>query len=265
MDDILSTLLNLYVFTTGRRIFALRKVLTAAKAEKLAELAAHCEAALAHDRETRTLEARWSGQSNVATGSPALRETDIATDNCLTALRDAADAQLRVVKPNDSLAQSGTQLLQLIFPAGVGAITSLPYVEELNEVDRILGVLTEKAWKKTVSDLGLTRHVSLLGELGATYHAQLNAPAEKVTTFAMVREARQKGQRLMLQAVALILGKYPLDTAEHAAGRAAMLTPILDQNEAIRQYLRSRRAVQDVNPETGEVVAEAPVKEEKPE
>jgi hypothetical protein len=170
-----------------------------------------------------------------------------------------------VLKPNDSLAKSGAKLMLELYPSGVGAITSLSYVEELNEVERVLEALKSKVWKKTVSDLALSRHVTLLEELAASYKAKLNAPAEKVATFAEVRDARQKGQRLMLQAVAMIVGKHPFDTPEDVASRSALLTPILDQNEAIRQYLRSRRAVQDVNPETGEVDPNAPAKEEKPQ
>jgi hypothetical protein len=263
MDETLSTLLNLYVFTVGRRIFALSKVIEVAKAEKFSALIAHCEAALAHDRETRTLEAKWSGQANATTGSSALRDTDIATDNCLTAIRDAIDSQLRVLKPNDPLAKSGAQLLLELYPSGVGAITSLSYVEELNEVERVLDVLKSKGWKKTVSDLALTRHVALLEELAGIYKTKLNAPAEKIATYAEVRAARHKGQRLMLQAVALILGKHPFDTPEDVASRSALLAPIFEQNEAIRQYLRSRRAVQDVNPETGAIDPSAPAKDEK--
>ena len=62
----------------------------------------------------------------------------------------------------------------------------------------------------------------------------------------------------MLEAVAMIVGKYPRSTPEHVANRTALLGPILQQNEAIRAYLRSRRPVQDVNPETGEEDAAAP-------
>ena len=35
--------------------------------------------------------------------------------------------------------------------------------------------------------------------------------------------------------------------------RSALLAPILKQNEAIRTYLRARRGVEDVDPETGEI------------
>lgn len=49
---------------------------------------------------------------------------------------------------------------------------------------------------------------------------------------------------------------------EYKAGdveaRAALLGPVLRQNEEIRRYLRSRRKVEDVDPETGEVDPGAP-------
>ncbi len=57
---------------------------------------------------------------------------------------------------------------------------------------------------------------------------------------------------LLLQAVAIILGKYPSDNDADLAGRAKLLAPIFRQNDAIRDYLRARRPVVDVNPETGE-------------
>jgi hypothetical protein len=57
---------------------------------------------------------------------------------------------------------------------------------------------------------------------------------------------------LLLEAVAIILGKHHKRTSEGTAQRLSLLGPILKQDEAIRQYMRVRRAVADVNPETGE-------------
>ncbi len=61
-------------------------------------------------------------------------------------------------------------------------------------------------------------------------------------------------QTLLLQAIAMALAKYPSDNAADLSGRAVLIGPILRQNEAIGQYLKSRRMVPDVNPETGEKV-----------
>ncbi len=56
----------------------------------------------------------------------------------------------------------------------------------------------------------------------------------------------------MLQAVAIILGKYPSDNDADLAARGKLLAPIFRQNDAIRDYLRARRPVVDINPDTGE-------------
>ena len=41
---------DVYVFPTGRRLFALSQVASRAKTQGFAELAKHCEGAVAHDR-----------------------------------------------------------------------------------------------------------------------------------------------------------------------------------------------------------------------
>jgi hypothetical protein len=252
MIDVLFSLLNLYVFSTGRRIFAMGQVLERAKKAKLDAIAAHCEATIAHDRETRKLEARWAGQPAVITYSPELRATDISTDNCLIALRDAIDSQLRVIKPEDPLAASIIRLQKVLFPQGAGTITSMNYVEEIAEVDRVLEVLAEESWKPTVAELHIQRHIARLTELAQKYHELLEAPPSKVL-FDQVHASRQKGQRMLHEAVAMIMGRYPSASPEHVEGFHALMGPILKQNDAIGEYYRTRRAVQDVNPDTGEV------------
>jgi hypothetical protein len=71
--------------------------------------------------------------------------------------------------------------------------------------------------------------------------------------FGTVKAARAQGQDLLLQTVAMIVGAFPKSTPDHVAARTALLSPIMRQNEAIRQYMRGRRggAVADVDPETG--------------
>ena len=77
--------------------------------------------------------------------------------------------------------------------------------------------------------------------------------------------ARAQGQEHLLQAVSLILGRYYQSTPADVAARAELLAPILRQNEAIRQYLRMRRSVEDVNPDPGEVDPGAPPSSPEPQ
>jgi hypothetical protein len=51
----------------------------------------------------------------------------------------------------------------------------------------------------------------------------------------------------------MTLGQYPSDSEADRKARNDVLGPIFAQNEAIRGYLRQRKAIEDVNPDTGEV------------
>jgi len=102
-----------------------------------------------------------------------------------------------------------------------------------------------------VKEFGLGRLAKRLAELAAEYREALNAPPPSLVAWGQVRAARAEGQGRLLEAVAIIVGKHHKRTPEGAAERAVLLDPILKQNEAIGQYLRARRAVADVNPDTG--------------
>ena len=257
MDVSLALLLNLYVLSTGRRLWALAQVEKAALDADLNPLAAHCHQALADDQVTRDLEARWAGDKGASQFAPEARPVDTLVDIALGALRDAIDAEARDADPGDLLAADAGKLLQEAFPVGLAAITTLPYFEELSEVQRIIALLKSDAWADKVEHLGLQRRLTRLVELEKKYAEVIALPARTVT-FDEVKAARQKGQNRLLQAVAMILGQYPSESETDVAGRRALLAPILKQNEAIRDYLRARRTVEDVNPETGEVVPAAP-------
>lgn len=253
MDATLSALLNFYIFSTGRRLFALKQVKQAAETAGFAALATHCDAAIAHDNSVRTLEARWLGQNPEALHSPEARQIDLLVDTALGALRDGIDAAARGSAPDDPLGAAAVKLNDTLYPAGnVAAITTLPMIEELAQVERIVEAAGSPAWSATVQDLGVSRQVARLAALLPSYRAALGAPAGKVS-FAEVKDARARGQVLLLQAAAMILGRHPSDEPADLAGRKALLGPILAQNEAIRAYLRARRSVEDVNPDTGEV------------
>jgi hypothetical protein len=260
MEPFLASLLTFYTFSTGRRLFAMFQVRKAAVAASFVDLAAHVGDVIMHDTETRVLEAKWAGRK-ATTYSPEARQLDIYVDAALTAFRDGAEAQIRASAPGDPLADAAQKMLSVLFPKGAGAITSLGFVEELAEVNRILKHVEEPDYKALVTELGLARQVTRLKDLEGQYRAAIEGPGGQLT-FAKVKEARAKGQSLMLQAVAMILGKYPSDSEADRKARGALMEPILVQNEAIRRYLRERKPIEDVNPETGEIEQAPPANEE---
>jgi hypothetical protein len=258
MDVALGSLINLYVFSTGRRLFAMQQVQKRAAERGFAELTTHAERAIENDRLTRQLDGRWAArQLRPVPGEDAVQRIDAVVDRTLTALRDGAESQAAVARPGDGTAEKVGGFLREIFPMGVAAVMSMTYVEELAAVDSIVAKLTGPL-APVVGELGLGRHADRLAELAVEYRAALEGPRSEPLDFGQVRAARARGHEMLLQAAAIIMGRYPLSTPEHIEARAALLGPILEQNEAIRQYFRARRMVEDVDPDTGEVDAAAP-------
>jgi len=252
MDATLGSLLSFYAFSTGRRLFATQEVKKIAEAQGLAALGAHCGAAIAHDQATRDLEARWASDKEASQYSPEARQIDILVDTALGALRDSIDADARDAAPGDALGEAAAKLQKAAFPSGVAAVTTLSFVDELAEVQRIIALLQAAEWSGVVQQIGLGRRLSRLVELENVYQAAIAQPS-KTVTFDQVKQARAKGQSLLLQAVAMILGQYPSDATADVEARRRLLEPIFRQNEAIRGYLRARRAIEDVDPATGQV------------
>lgn len=262
MEAPLSAFFDFYQFPTGRRLFALAQVMKRAAARKLPDVAKHCNAALAHDRNCLDLERRWAGIAAEARGkgpvvatpsaSASTLKLDALVDRTLTAIRDQAQNQTLGAAPDDPIFGMVGSFLKEIFPSNVQDVTGLPFVEELAAVENIVDKLTGKALAPAVKELGLERLVNRLVGLTDQYRAALQAPAPETLAFGQVRAARAEGQDLLLQTVAIVLGKFFRNTPEDAEARAELLGPILEQQRAIAAALKGRRAVEDVNPETGE-------------
>ena len=258
MDISLSSLINLHVFPTGRRLWAMHQLQDCAAERGLADLEAHAGRAVEHDHRTRDLDARWAArQLQQGQGEDPVQRADILVDRTLLALRDAAECQAAVARPGDGTAEKVKSFLDNLFPMGVAAVASMTYTDELAAVEGIVNKLRGPL-APLVTELDIGRHADRLSELVGDYRGALAGPRREPIDFGQVRAARARGQEMLLQAVAMILGLSPLSTPEHLTLRTALLGPILEQNDAIRQYFRARCMVEDVDPETGEVDAGAP-------
>ena len=252
MDISLGSLFKLYAFSTGRRMYAMSLTRPIAVELGNKKIVKHIDAAIAQDRVTRELDLRWAGRTLLNRGNGKLKEIDALTDNMITALRDGALLQTRGMEPGDAIHDTVDAFLTDLLPAGVPAITALPYVDQISAVDALVSRLRGPL-APMVKELGLARQVERLAELAVAYRAALDEStmSADAVVFAEVRAARERGQEHLLELVVLILSAYLDPTPEQREARAALLTPILLQNEAIRDYLRARRAVRDVDPDSG--------------
>ncbi|MCG8421655.1 MAG: hypothetical protein MJE77_27360 [Proteobacteria bacterium] len=249
METNLNGFLKLNVFPSGRRLFAQRQVAKVALGLEFTQLVEHLAEAIAHDQRTRTLEKIWAGHN--ARRGIDVRGVDIRLDQTLNALRDGAMAQAKGAHQSDPVVAQVDGFIAQLFPAGVHAITSLPYLDELATVEVIVARLQGRL-APVVVDLGLERPTRRLAALTEEYRAALEAG--DTHDFDTVCAARTRGQTYLLETVALIVGRfYRNDDPVHAARRDVLLRPIVEQNNAIRDYLNARRTIRDIDPETGQL------------
>jgi hypothetical protein len=244
--------IDVAVLSTGRRLFVLEQMKAAAQAlEGNDDVVAWIGRALASEHQTRTLETQWSGVRSGNGDSAGMGALDGRLDKAIAAVRDGAEVQRQGAAPDDPIHATVAEFLQQALPEGVFAITSLPHVDELSAADALLRKLRGPLADQ-VTELGLSRQVNRIAEILPEYEAALRARGELVMTFAPVREARRRGQRYLLELVAMVLGRYPLtEDPAHKAARERLLRPLWKQMQAARA-LRGRRAASRARPGAGE-------------
>jgi hypothetical protein len=251
MSQELESWISVYDFSAGQRLFALQRVQEVARGLGFTELVEHIDRAVAHDRQTLALDGRWGGQRRKR-ARPQTMVVDRMVAKALTALRQAALVQAAGAAPGDPIHGEVQAFLRAILPAGVFAVAMLPQVEELSALEEIVLGL-EGPLAESVASLGLGRQAARLAELRDAFRDALHAPAPDTVKYREVQAARQQGQEYLLEAIAMILGRYYRSRdPEHMAARAALLAPIARQSAAIRVHRRARRALRDVDPATGE-------------
>jgi hypothetical protein len=249
METTLKNLIKLAPSTPGRRILALRKMRAEAVALDLPHIVELADKAIAHDMETRGLDMRWLAERTIRSPhAAAMPAIEALADQLLTGLRDGA--RLHALGADGATLVAVDSFIATVFPAGVFAVTSLPYVDEAAELERIVTMLHGPLAPQVIR-FGLGRLVERLAVVSARYREALH-PGAKLD-FATVRAAREQGQLYLLQIVAMIMGTFPLDTPEHVDGRRRLLGSIMEQDAAIRAYRRGRRAVPDMDPDTGDI------------
>lgn len=252
MSD-LQDYIRLYQLPTGRRIFAQRQVAELAKRGGHKDLENHARAAVEHDEKTRRLEMDWAAQRGAQKSDGEAVRLDNEIDRTLGSLHSFLSAL--AVSPVDGVGREEAQkVLADAFPRGATTYTVLAFEEQASAVD----VLVEKlrgALKDAATSLRLTPFVESLKKRNGELKAVLSKEKKPGLSFDEVRAAEERGQALLLETVARVLGMVPSSSEADVRARGELLGPIWRQNEDVRLSRRRRREAPDVDPATGEVVA----------
>jgi len=248
----LSTYYRLNQLRSGRRELVLRAMAAKATEFGWSELATHCLAALEQEVNARELWRTWRAhraRQGRAPTDPDLKALDNQIDQVLGGIvRDLKNKATSLA--STSMGTLARAFLDEVFPAGAVEITSMAWVDEVREVKDLLGVL-QGARSSEVEALGIGVYVEQLARLNAEFEVKLAAVGGQVVSYDQVRKVEAEAQERLLQAVALILGRYYDQTDDHVSRRVALLRVLTEQNDAVSAMVRAQRRVTDVDPTTG--------------
>lgn len=242
MDRTLTSLFALYVLTPGRRIYALRRVLERATEMGHEALLGPIAAAIAHDYHAIDLDVARRMRSR-----GTVRERHAAFARTLGAIISL----LAYYGRDDSTAAA---LQSTLLPRGLFHHIHLAHAEQLAANERVLSILEDAGRKAWLDAHGIRPLIEQLRIEHDAFAAALQArDSSKRPTWKQVRAARAHGQELYLQVVARIVVMF----ADDVDTRNALLDPIYQQNQRIKDYRRQRRSVAEVDPESGELLDDA--------
>jgi len=253
MHDVpLSYLSRLYRLPVGRRLHCMRKTAELVKDDP--KLASRVDACLQHDTALLADRTRFVEQRGQKTTWPArVIQLDQEHDRLLGCIHTVVGGMEG--GPHDAPSTfAAARLRRTLFASGLAALTQIDFVQEREQTQAWLTRLFSE-FHADVEVLGIRSMLDRLAAVVAEFGQLLdeNKPQPTVT-YEQIRKAEARGQTLMLQFVNGVCDKHDGEQPGGDAERARLLGPIVEQNEIVRELYR-KRAITDVNPDTGEVVS----------
>ena len=251
-----NTLIAIPCLTTGRRLYALKKCLEVASALDDETLQSLIVEAIAHDSETISMERSWTRSRNLSTARGKSFEIDHQIGGLMGTFHSALSGHLFAFQPEDPICIASKRIIDQIFPEGVRPVVTLPFEEQLAVNDDIIFQLREDL-AEMVADAGVASYVERLVPLNEAFRSELDNSKSKEIDFNRLDVAKTKGIFFVRRIAAIILGTYWEETPEAVEAQRALLAPILEQCERVRQARKGRRAPRDIDPQTGEEIDDA--------
>ena len=242
---------NLGFFPPGRGIHALEQVIVGATRLGLQRIATHAGTGITRFHTLADLQLRSR------TGRTALYGTDTAEldsllDRSLTTVDNHLDGQMRLFPAEHPRAVAAGTIRPALFPEGVGPITSQSYVQQRVTVTRMIEAYQAPALVPARADLPeLDPMMARVAEINVQYGASIDGYERERPTREMLRAAQEAAQESLAETMVLIMAEYIASPPEQRESVAALLEPILRQEQARRASSRRRQPAQDKDPDAG--------------
>jgi hypothetical protein len=201
------------------------------------------------------MEQLWIQSKKVSNARGLSFELDNKIDGLWGALFAILTNNATALDADDPEAIASQELISRLFVEGIRPIVMLPFEDQLlmntTLLDRLNGDLADAAEKA-----GVKKYVDKLVAYNTEFRDELAKKSEKEIEFNSLEVARSRGNLYLRQIVAVVLGTHYQITPEAAAARQALLAPILEQCDRVRQARKGRRAAPDIDPDTGEEITD---------
>lgn len=236
---------DLYRFSTRRGLFCLWRV-----REQLVGFGgldatvATIDRAIAHYQATRQLEGVYDAASQAKHG-PAAVELDRELTRALSAIDDALGAAIKGLGLESPRGKLADEVRSALFPAGIGQVANLAFVEKDAEVRSMLERMdAEPELTQSLRQFAAMEIVDRVAELHPRFSEAVQVPK---VSFTEVRDARLAGQDLLCQVVVELLYRRKEEgvSPEQVEVLNAALGEVVAQNQAIRRLRRRRNLPPD--------------------
>lgn len=241
---------SLYVFSTGRRVFTFNRLIEVSRTWNSPFVAERVDWALAHDRNTITLERRWRRTRGKSVARGRAVEIDNRIDHVISGMFQSVLLVRRPLDASDPVAIKADAFIDEHFSDGAEPITSaefedaLAIIEDMNEDFSAMS-------STDIQDLNIVPFVRQLAVLAPAFEAELTLPNTKMR-FSELRKARKEGQRRLNVVLSAITAAFHENTPEHVQAFNGLIAPILDQNQRVGARRKGPAVDVDVDPNTGE-------------
>lgn len=234
----IESFVTLFRLNPARRLIALERIaMTAVALPNAAVLQTSLAAAIQRQHEVLALIEQWRLSKENRMHAEGARETDSSLDQLLSGFRSTL-LMISLTFGGDR-AKIAAALLEDLFPDGVTFFTRRTFVEQHAALRVLIGRLREERRQAALRSLELLSWVDRLDELNNTFGQQLTRPSQGISQ-DMIRAADLVAFSATTQVVAVVLGLYPSNSDLDIAGRVALLSPLIEQEEELT-LLRTRR------------------------
>jgi hypothetical protein len=250
----LTDLIELSAMPTGRVIWVFNRLAAVAAERELGWVQPRLDGPILHARETYEMETAWALSRDVRPGAnPAAAAIDPKLDNALGGIYRNTSTMLQGLS-GTPIADAARVVLANYFPNGVAAVTQQPMVEQLISTECIVaGLRTTHAAQAQL--LGLAPLLEHVERLLSEYSLALSKPNERAVEFSQLTARRAQDHHNLRVFVARLITRLE-DHPDEADAIDALWAEIHTSQEAVRDLRKRRRAVKDVDPDTGAPVDE---------